>query len=199
MTTRPLRKDAWTPAAILPARADPKSDEAHLYGPLSRRRIYNKLWRFYRTETDKVLPPIELSIVHQEGQGGPDVAGRMPFQRLGLVKEIEDLVGTAGDPPLTRKERKAVKEEPQRGSGHPSRWVRRRYRSLLSKLPILEYSQRPGKSEGSYSVRVSNKALKSRKATDEMVREIDDVNFAWLELGTTTASSTRGNDNPHGI
>ncbi|KAJ2923038.1 hypothetical protein H1R20_g14053, partial [Candolleomyces eurysporus] len=205
MATRPLRKDAWTSAKLLPARADPCSEEAHIFGPFSKRREYNMQWKFFRTEKAKVLPPLEATVAPalQDGAVNPGNSGPRPlaFQNLGVLTDIERLVGTAVPPPLTRKERKAAKasaakvdanSDPSRPPRHPSRWVRRRYRALLAKVPVLTYTPKPGQTEeGSYSVRLSDRAAGQAAASNITLREIDDVNLAWLQLGMEENTSNK--------
>lgn len=203
MATRPLKKDAWTKAKLLPARADPFSDDAHIFGPFSKRREYNKQKRFFKQEIKKVLPPLEISMsttmdASRTGNGESTEVGQRPYhadalpmQDLGLVSEIETLVGRAALAPLTRKERKAKEAIVvatasilPASTRHPSRWVRRRYRDLLAKLPIMTYrSPTPATkqhSEGTYSVQLSEYSFGRTPASDVTVREIDDTNLAWL-------------------
>ena len=45
---------------MLPARADPASEEARLLGPFSLRRKANIHRRFFREELGRTMPPLEL-------------------------------------------------------------------------------------------------------------------------------------------
>ncbi|KZT52551.1 hypothetical protein CALCODRAFT_87392 [Calocera cornea HHB12733] len=96
----------------LPARADPTSEDAHLFGPLSKRREKNIRWRYF---------------------GGLIKAVYVP---LGTVSGPYEIVGIAPDT-ITRLERLA------QGTGDDGsrldRSVRRAYRRILGKTPIIEY------------------------------------------------------------
>ncbi|KAJ2919297.1 hypothetical protein MD484_g1170, partial [Candolleomyces efflorescens] len=204
MATRPLKKGVWTPAKLLPSRANECSEEAHIFGPFSKRREYNMQQKFFRTEKAKVRPPLEttIALAPQDEPANPGDTRPLPFQKLGLLSDIERLVGTAGPPPLTRKERKAANATNEIGGNtdppspprHPSRWVRRRYRALLAKVPVLTYTPKPGQTDGgTYSVRLSDRAAgqsTSASASNVALREIDDVNLAWLRLGMEENTST---------
>lgn len=198
MATRPLRKDAWTKEKLIGPRANPYSQDAHFFGPFPKRREYNVQWRFFRRETKKVLPPLEIaSSAREEGSEMGDVkeniphyAESLPLQDCGLISEIESLVGESAPAPLTRREKMAKGVNDNRTTAasncHPSRWVRRRYRQLLSEIPILTHVPKRGANndeEGSYSVRQSSHAPGNAPASNMSVREIDDTNLAWLMHG----------------
>lgn len=200
MTTRPLKKDAWTKEQLIGPRVDPYSEDAHIFGPFPRRREYNIQWRFFRTETKKVLPPLDIAFAARKEETEPGVAGilmshyadSLPLQHRGLVAGVETLVGGSVPAPLTRRERMAKAADNTASTAtttsnrHPSRWVRRRYRELLSKVPILNYTPKykavEGE-EGSYSVKHSDHAPGKAPASDLNVREIDETNLAWLVHG----------------
>lgn len=215
MATRPLKKDAWTKEHLIGPRADRYSEDAHLFGPFPKRREYNVQWRFHITETKKVLPPLEIAISPRKGGGesGEEEAQRprytesMPMQDVGLISEIETLVGGSAPAPLTRREIMArvtplePNQKPTRPNSnrHPSRWVRRRYRELLSKVPVLTYSpksQGVSGEEGYYSIRQSDHASGKTPATDMNVREIDETNLAWL---MHEGIGGGGSDNPQKV
>lgn len=163
-STKPLKPSNLDRPPTLPPHFDSSSEEARLFGGLSKRREKNIRQRFFKHEVQKVYPPLEvevrggLSIEEVGVRGG---AG----QGLGLLKGVESIIGATWKPPrLTRRERQCLTEsdtfvQPASGQQHPSRWLRRRYQSLLWRLPILSFKpgRKPG--SGSYSVERSPKFL----------------------------------------
>ena len=110
--------------------------------------------------------------------------------RVGVFADIEKTVATLKARPFTRRER-SVQDRSDSASacikaGHPSRWVRRRYRSLLNRLPILLYnpSDNPEKS-GSFSVQQSELSLPPYQRPIPYLPEVDSTTLAWLENPVT--------------
>ncbi|KAJ7071201.1 hypothetical protein C8F01DRAFT_974769 [Mycena amicta] len=144
----------------LPARADPNSEEARLLGPLSKRRQVNARWRFFVKESRKVRPPLQIAIdsptyvgvsVQDTRRAGVPA---LPMQGLGVFEELEELAASSQRVP---------------------RWVRRRYRDLLDRLPIL--SRRiSSNNTASYSVALSDHRLSKLSDVDT-----DDADLKWLE------------------
>jgi hypothetical protein len=165
--TRPLALRTLTRPPKLPAEADIKSDEARLFGPFSKRREVNIRWRYFTEEWKKIRPPTQTlvreissgrarEIVDSETIHGLGIRS-VGFQGQGVYEDVGRLVGASSTAlPLPRKGRHVERDgdllnraaDPGR---HKSRWVRRRYQSLLSRLPLLVYTR----SSGSYSVELS--------------------------------------------
>lgn len=175
---RPIKPN-WSPSSILPPRADPQSEEARLLGPFSKRREVNIRWRHFKKSLGSVYPPLE---VPTKTEGTPDVAETKPtlaIQDWGLLQDIEDLIGPNPSPQLTRKEKAQLpatqkSEEPSKlDKRHPSLWVRRRYRSLALRLPIVTRTP-PSKDKNAvqYETRMIDKPT---------VKEVDAGTLAWLE------------------
>lgn len=101
---------------MLPERAIPNSPAARMLGRLSKRREVNIRWRYYRDQINKVRPPL---MIHADEES----ATSSEPQTLGLLASIfQDIVALSN----------------AQATGHPtSRWLRRRYRELLARLPIL--------------------------------------------------------------
>lgn len=190
---KPLdRKDLITPRT-LPPRANPLSEEARTFGPFSKRREVNIRRRFFQDELKKVLPPLKITETEPS-----IVAAKVPmrpsaFQRNEVLPELETLIGRDlfQRPPKTRRERHSLPDEepeltpmtaPER---HPSRWVRRRYRTLMAHIPQLVYDP---KSNSTQPFHVEKHPL-GHYPHDRTVRcmpDVDPVTMAWIEQGSKT-------------
>ena len=201
------QKLEWPPK--LPERADPTSEEARLVGPFSKRREVNIRWNYYKTEVKKILPPLQLAVEERRPDGNvvsTDVEtiarlGLRPigFQNDGIFEEALTIAGPA--PPLrtlTRRERKAL--EPgglttarppyfhsiPPGSSLTPRFVRRRFQSLLGKIPILNYTYstpREGVTppKGRYTVTQSKRALTADvRFADFRYSDADEEDLEWI-------------------
>jgi hypothetical protein len=158
-TTKALKQSSLKRPPTLPPQANRSSQEARLYGRLSNLREINIRTRFFKQEVAKVLPPLEVEV--QGGRSLKDVGVRGgAAQGLGLRQTVEALLRSSspGTAPLTRRERQfldphlTTSETPQHQPS--SRWLRRRYQSLLARLPTLKYT-----AQGRYSVDCSPKFL----------------------------------------
>lgn len=152
--TKPLKPEALVNPPTLPARADPSSEEARLLGRLSLRREVNIRWRFHSGELKRTYFPLELS---EKGSSNGEANARpVPRQtgaeELALVAELERLATSPHDGvPIPRRQRAALKDqkgdhkpnthqesfESNFNSPKPVRFIRRRYRELLGRVPIL--------------------------------------------------------------
>ncbi|KAG6381026.1 hypothetical protein JVT61DRAFT_5421 [Boletus reticuloceps] len=145
-TTKALQKHHLISPPGLPARAKSNNEDAVLLGPLSRRREYNIRWRFFRSECNKVYPPLQISPQHPANHtnthflSGPPVS--FGFQNAAALQE---LVALAGSPSRSLTLRASKRQQriqdlfdtnPFDG-GLPVRWLRRRYQALLGRIPLL--------------------------------------------------------------
>lgn len=142
--TRPLKLGALHTPSTLPERANQSSEEARLLGPFSRRREVNIRWRFHMGELKKTYFPLELTRL-------PDNNDMPHLRETGAeeLKLLEDVERLARSPhegvPMPRRERCTVLDhkpashplQPVFDSSLPTRFLRRRYRELLSRIPIL--------------------------------------------------------------
>ncbi|KAF9447795.1 hypothetical protein P691DRAFT_793167 [Macrolepiota fuliginosa MF-IS2] len=164
-TTKALKPSSLSRPPNFPPQADPLSEEARLFGTLSKRRHKNILQRYFKQEVQKVYPPLEVKTSGGrtlEDAGARGGAG----QGLSLLKDIETLVGPPWKPPpLTRRERQALGDDAtletslSSSQRHPSRWLRRRFQSLLGRIPILTFTPGQKSGTGRYSVERSPKFL----------------------------------------
>jgi len=188
---------------LLPSRADPSSEDARLFGPFSKRREVNIRWRFHSSQWKRLYPPLEVSVKQREAQGTSsqeeailDAGIRgVGIQTGGLLEELRSLAGPVSEgPPVPRRLDPVYRS---RSVSHvadrlvlPNRFLRRRYRELLGRIPILTYV--PGKpvvdSEGppvgEYGVSLAANALSWRVHHETThSQELDAVDLAWFERG----------------
>ena len=185
----------------LPERADPKSEEARLYGRLSKRREVNIRWRHFSSNHKKVYPP--LQVVYEEGSASGEVrrssdkdtltnAGvRTPgTQDTSVFEDVEALARPCHIPTTRREKQNPLHSARQvtdvtsvDASHRPKRRLRRAHQQLLSKLPILTYTTKqstgPAKtSPGRFSVHLSEKALNESYRRPTMA--VDERDLAWI-------------------
>ncbi|KAF8898926.1 hypothetical protein BD779DRAFT_48542 [Infundibulicybe gibba] len=73
-TTKPLSPQALNSPPLMPARANPSSEEARLLGRLSKRREVNIRWRYFTVEWKKIRPPLEVVVKDiSHDQGSPHI------------------------------------------------------------------------------------------------------------------------------
>jgi hypothetical protein len=208
LLTSPISRDkkhldaAWLVSPpTLPERANPLSEEARILGPFSKRRQVNIRWRFFTTEWKKILPPLQVVL---QGVSSPNdrfsqVSDKESLARAGIravgmqgagvFEEIEKLAAPLPATP-TRRQRNI-------GHGHtgmvapsdsstetrfPRRWLRRRFRLLLARLPILTCPREKQGDTGKYQVSLSREAIvPSRHFGGKRQAEVDDVDVTWLQ------------------
>lgn len=144
---------------LLSERVDRNSEQARLLGPLSKRREVNIRWRFFTDGWRKTLPPLQVGVIEPTSAGeiepiirtdkaSLDNAGIRPvgLQYSGV---LEDLVSSAGPPcvlqPQTRRERAASPSEHESlDTEHRPlpRFIRRRMRQVLTRIPILTFTDK---------------------------------------------------------
>lgn len=196
-TTKALRPSALNRPPTLPPQVDPSSQEAQLFGVLSKRREKNILRRFFKQEVQKVYPPFEVEI--QGGRTLEDVGVRGGVgQGLNLRKDVEALVGPLWKPPqLTRRERQVTGADASSESSspgrHPSRWLRRRYQSLLARIPVLTFTPGNKPGNGRYSVECSPKFLGDIYNTGGRLLPVASAaQLSWHESTLTQPKAKKG-------
>jgi len=216
--TRPTGKNPKTSDLLspptLPPRADPSSEDARLFGPFSKRREVNIRWRYFSHHWKRLYPPLEVSVIQQ---GAPETSSQedalvgarirgVGLQTAGLLDELKSLAGPAFErPPAPRRTDPIYLPQTPPSTADrrslPTRFLRRRYRELLGRIPVLTYSYVPGdcgesvitpndNPTGRYQVSLPRTAL-SQYVRQEKVhsRELDAVDLAWFEreYGSPTA------------
>jgi len=189
-TTKPLKIGNLFNPPIMPARADPSSPEARIFGPLSKRREVNIRRCYFASEWKKVFPPIEVHVrpdVSDSQNKKQCVKQLLPGfgMQIGVFAGIEKTIGTSKAPrPLPRRERSSEQGYFEAGikTGHSSRWLQRRYRSLLNRLPMLLYNPSDNhQPSGFFSVQRSESSLPPYQRPVSYLPEVDSITLAWLE------------------
>lgn len=191
----------------LPPRADPSSEDARLFGPFSKRREVNIRWRYFSYQWKRLYPPLEVSV---KQRGAQETSSRedallsagirgVGMQTAGLLEELKLLAGPVSvRPPAPRRadpvyHLRASSCGPD-GRALPNRFLRRRYRELLGRIPVLTYSYVPSESaigsnnypKGKYEVSLDHAALsRHRRCETAHSQELDGVDLAWFERGST--------------
>ena len=190
----------------LPPRADPSSEDARIFGPFSKRREVNIRWRYFSYHWKRLYPPLEVSVKQSGAQEtssqedallGARIRG-VGMQTAGLLEELKVLAGPVYErPPAPRR---ADPVYPLQTSSYasdrralPNRFLRRRYRELLGRIPVLTYSYVPNKSaigpndhpKGKYEVSLALAALSQHmRCETALSQELDAVDLAWFERGS---------------
>ncbi|KAI8990489.1 hypothetical protein BD414DRAFT_483814 [Trametes punicea] len=198
-TTRALSLEAILKPPTLPPRADPDSPEARALGPFSKRREVNIRWRYFQQEVQKTNFPLQV-VVEERPESGDSVLRKtdsaslvrakiraIGLQHSGVFEEIEAMAA----PPS--KWRHSAKEDPScDGSAEktkpffqshlPTRFLRRRYQQLLSRIPVLVYKPPKetagGVIPGKYEVKASPLAAKRFAPVHRVAGEVD---IAWMQ------------------
>jgi hypothetical protein len=174
-TTKPLSKSDIIRPRNLPACANPLSDEARIHGPFSKRREVNIRWRQFKTETKKLLPPLDACLANSIIKD----PNRTLDANLENLENVESAVGElCRGPTKTRREQKDMKKDESRTLSdhrHPSRWVRRRYRWLLSCSPRLMYQ-----SEKLLGVQISQRSFSPSQKPAVHMPEVDVTTMSWF-------------------
>ncbi len=157
-TTRALNpKTCETP----PKMPDRTSTWAMYNAKPNKRREANARRRYFAAECMKTLPPLGLG-------------DRPSLLNLGVLDDVHKLVGTQPPPNLTRRERLALekegKEMPKPADRYPSRWMRRRYQELLSRIPIMDES---------LTVTASPVAISTNDRSASRLGDLDGDALAW--------------------
>ncbi|KIY63754.1 hypothetical protein CYLTODRAFT_381776 [Cylindrobasidium torrendii FP15055 ss-10] len=165
-------------------RPDPTSSESIILGRNWKRRMVNAQWRHFCDHFNKTRFPLGL----------PDSTDES-LLKAGVLENAVRIAGPRAKlAPLTRREiaklraeGKELPETPQeRNDRHPSRWLRRRYQALLSRVPILE------KRTKGYNVIIAQESLVTGDTSGRPLPKVDEVTQKWLdEVEGTLALPTR--------
>ncbi|KAF7799322.1 hypothetical protein EIP86_010554 [Pleurotus ostreatoroseus] len=202
----PLSPSALKKPPLMPERADPTSEDARLLGPLSKRREVNIRWRYFTAQSKKCFPPLQVEVLYpaagenkeQELRTDREFLDDVGIRPVGLQGSgvVEDLISSAGPdfiiPPQTRRERSASGKQ---RNANPSeqqplpRFIRRRYRELLSRMPILTYNPKTKTGGGKYSVSVAPNVLNaSTRYSSSKMPTVDDTYLTWVETPASRKS-----------
>ncbi|KAF9527777.1 hypothetical protein CPB83DRAFT_907377 [Crepidotus variabilis] len=184
--TKPLDPNDIEPPRTLPERANVLSKDAMLFGPLSKRREANIRRRFFDIETKKLLPPLRSSTVRS--------SSFPPRSHLDAISALHDnlqaTIGPLGrSPTRTRRERLSAPEEykaENQEERHSSRWIRRRFRALISRVPELSYG-----AKGTPVVQPSPLSFLTKSTSPKQMPEADPSTLAWLQLPTLNTNKIK--------
>lgn len=149
--TRPLKPAALKNPPTLPERAlNPSSGEARILGPFSKRREVNIRWRYHTGEIRRTYYPLELTEPDHHPHENHDLLRKTGLEKLHLLTEIEQLARSPRNgrpfprrqPSGTQQNVQTCLSQPDQAKFDPSpslppRFLRRRYRELLARIPIL--------------------------------------------------------------
>ncbi len=188
---------------LLSERADHESEKARLLGPLSKRREVNIRWRFFADGWSKTRPPLQVGVTESTSSGETEPIIRTDkaslekagIRPVGLQYSgvLEDLISSAGPPcvfqPQTRRERAiSPREHETLDTEHRllPRFLRRRLRQLLAKMPILTYTEKAKGSRGSkgnqYDISLSPNALDGSTRYGTLKIPLADSSYlAWVD------------------
>jgi len=162
---KPLTQAQMDHPPTLPERARRSSEEARLLGPLSKRREANIRWKFFVTQLDRVIPPLQVT--------GPSKAASL-LEKAALYSGIEGLVG------------RQTQRSSSIASSYPARWLRRRYQLLLGRSPILTFSEDTKR----YRVEISAAAISpSQRLPSHNSPTIDASSTEWMQLADSRIPS----------
>ena len=194
----------------LPARADPKSEDAKLLGPLSLRRQVNIRWRFFSQQRDLTWWPLEVDSRAPAGiPTSPSYSiPSTGFEGLGIVQEIERLATQLGDRPHSIPLRQdAVREQdaamdtvrppllpPPKLPTRSRRWMRRRYRELLAKIPALvaQPSRASIKDQSTPTYMVRRSSEEAYIQGQGQRRSITSEETEWIRRANEAAATMKG-------
>jgi hypothetical protein len=212
----------------LPSKVDPMSEEARIFGRLSKRREVNIRWRYFTSQWKKTLPPLELTATLEQSTS-PDDDTLISMRRekfllhdANLLQEVRALAGSPIKPPMPRRQRLALEAlSPPAESSRctpsatsfpessaapvippspkllpaPTRFMRRRYRELLAKIPILTPYTSHSKGQAPdvrYDVSLdSATALRNDIRSEARLPDADETDFAWIAFGGGTRTPSR--------
>ncbi|KAI0322693.1 hypothetical protein OF83DRAFT_1080105 [Amylostereum chailletii] len=193
---------------ILPARADLSSEQARIFGPFSKRREVNIRWRYFTSNWKSLYPPLEVCVrrsqttrpsVDLEALGAANIRP-VGLQGANVLEELVTLGGSVSSPPMPRRHRRmpsmTFAARPESDANvptlpvAPTRFLRRRYRELIGRVPVLTYSlsdlEKNPLSRGTYGISLVNTAIthKARNTIEEST-EANDVDMTWVDLYST--------------
>ena len=155
--------------------------------------------RFFKEETAKIRPPIEVSRVHiiraPTSLGNPEEIGNIDRTDAGGAQEptpplvgfqgttvLRDLEFTASPNPNPPK-RAANSTNDIPSTSTVNHFIRRQHRKLLGKIPVLTYFEHPNSQVGKYQV--SLLALANSDSSNRLTLTVpmaDEIDLAWLML-----------------
>ncbi|KAI0375225.1 hypothetical protein BV20DRAFT_985655 [Pilatotrama ljubarskyi] len=180
---------------IFPPRANPESPEARALGPFSKRREVNLRRRFFQQELQRTHFPLQVAVEEAPTSGGSasrrtdaDALARVGVRPVGLQDSgvFEEIEAIASPPSALRHSSSGdactEHSRPSVRSHLPTRFLRRRYQQLLSRIPVLVFKPPRqsawGSQPGKFQVTLSPKAGKRSAIANRLATEAD---LAWIQ------------------
>ncbi|KZV93777.1 hypothetical protein EXIGLDRAFT_835480 [Exidia glandulosa HHB12029] len=155
---KPIKSEALSWPPNLPVRDE---EELKIFGPVPKRREVNARKKFFRIQKDYVYPPLDMednspappASSEPSSHDAPPLAtplsdrDKMPFSGLGMQAEVLKLAGLGWvKQPWTSEAQEGQNEAERHVEKMPTRFLRRRYASLLRRLPdVSKRVDRKGK------------------------------------------------------
>ncbi|KAF8140424.1 hypothetical protein EV363DRAFT_1312476 [Boletus edulis] len=181
-TTKALQKHHLISPPGLPARAKSDNEDAVLLGPLSRRREYNIRWRFFRSECNKVYPPLQIPLQHPAHHTNTHFLSG--FQNAAALQELVALAKSPSrspDPPSKQRRPQRIQDMNPFDGGLPVRWLRRRYQALLGRIPLLVPRLSPDANcKRTYDVQLADNARTASRQHPSRLRVVDTEDVVWI-------------------
>lgn len=196
-TGKPIKNDSLRLPPSLPDRIDPESKAVRLLGRVSKRREVNARWRLFTEETQRILPPLQISrtlvashLKPEENAPAKGTSVEGGFQRSGVLDMLIRIAGQPEDPPEPRRGFRRRSQQDIRHSNSdtaskideslPSRSLRRIHKELLGRIPVLTLYTKPGGKE-IFEVHPPTGARSSAlRFSVANLPEIDEANLAWI-------------------
>ncbi|KAG9025205.1 hypothetical protein FS837_005055, partial [Tulasnella sp. UAMH 9824] len=165
----------------LPAGADPKSEDAKMMGPLSKRREVNLRWRYWKEQVAAARVPLQ-SFAGNE----PDKTKRVEWdpERLFEILERASTVpqrSSSSTPPTSPVLTASTKHSPPSKLPRSARFLRRRFAEVLAQTPIMKTSN-----EGKVSVTISPKGIDTSERRNRVYAgQPSGESLRWIELANT--------------
>ncbi|KAG8918202.1 hypothetical protein FRC01_001999 [Tulasnella sp. 417] len=161
---------------ILPARADPKSEDAKLMGPLSKRREVNLRRRYWKEQVVAASVPLQSLVEDQ-----PDENKRVKWDPEKLFEMLE----RASIVPPSPLPSSPTKNPPPSKFPRSARFLRRRFAEVLAKTPIIKTSD-----AGRVSVTISSNAIDtSERHSRVRAGQPSGESLRWIELANTVGQA----------
>ena len=201
--------ELFTPRTLPERALNPASEEARLLGPFSLRRLANIHQRQFKEQIRRVLPPLEVQKIASEESQNTSQDGGVYVPQTGLEQynPVGALVKLASPGPSTiprrasrtskgaeqnaeehmctqreavTENRKNAKVTVGRLANQSPRWLRRRYRELLSEIPSITVDTRESVSTPKYKVGWASPELALAHDVPRQLRLATSEELEWI-------------------
>ncbi|KAG8973407.1 hypothetical protein FRC05_008798 [Tulasnella sp. 425] len=167
---------------ILPARANPGSEDARLLGPFSKRREVNLRRRHWKEQVAAARVPLQ-SLAECEENGNKRIKWD-PEKLFSMLERAATVPPKFSSPtfcPSVSISPSPIQNPPPTKFPRPARFLRRRFAEVLAKTPIIKTS-----GDGRMSVTISPKGIDtSERRSRVRAGAPSEESMRWIELATT--------------